>query len=93
MFHYMYINIIGTRYPATPSEDDSGKLVTEIPISVALTEFHFVLLYKDRVRAICQLNDQIVYEEMIPIVRIQMIIHITYRDILIKKNNRAREKL
>lgn len=57
------------RYPATPSDDDSGKLVTEIPISVALTEFHFVLLYKDRVRAICQLNDQIVYEEMIPIVR------------------------
>jgi hypothetical protein len=56
------------RYPATPSDDDSGKLVTEIPISVALTEFHFVLLYKDRVRAICQLNDQIVYEEMIPIV-------------------------
>lgn len=57
-----------TRYPATPSDDDSGKLVTEIPISVALTEFHFVLLYKDRVRAICQLNDQIVYEEMIPMV-------------------------
>lgn len=57
------------RYPATPSDDDSGKLVTEIPISVALTEFHFVLLYKDRVRAICQLNDQIVYEEMIPVVR------------------------
>jgi len=56
------------RYPATPSDDDSGKLVTEIPISVALTEFHFVLLYKDRVRAICQLNDQIVYEEMIPMV-------------------------
>lgn len=56
------------RYPATPSEDESRKLVVEIPISVALTEFHFVLLYKNRVRAICQLNDQIVYEEMINIV-------------------------
>ncbi|RCH94208.1 hypothetical protein CU098_004601, partial [Rhizopus stolonifer] len=55
------------QYPATPSDDESGQLVTEIPISVALTEFHFVLLYQDRVRAICQLNDQIVYEEMIPI--------------------------
>lgn len=62
-------NSLPFRYPATPADDESGKLVTEIPISVALTEFHFVLLYKDRVRAICQLNDQIVYEEMIPIVR------------------------
>ena len=59
---------LNLRYPATPTDDDSGRLVTEIPISVALTEFHFVLLYQDRVRAICQLNDQIVYEEMIPIV-------------------------
>lgn len=62
------INYLPCRYPATPSDDDSGKLVTEIPISVALTEFHFILLYKDRVRAICQLNDQIVYEEMLPVV-------------------------
>ncbi len=64
----MLLNKSIFRYPATPSDDESGKLVVEIPISVALTEFHFVLLYKNRVRAICQLNDQIVYEEMIPIV-------------------------
>ncbi|OAD75205.1 hypothetical protein PHYBLDRAFT_186318 [Phycomyces blakesleeanus NRRL 1555(-)] len=57
------------QYPATPSEDETGQLVTEIPLSVALTEFHFVLLYKDRVRAICQLNDKIVYEETIPLNR------------------------
>lgn len=62
------LTCISNRYPATPSEDEIGKLVTEIPISVALTEFHFILLYKDRVRAVCQLNDQIVYEEMIPVV-------------------------
>ncbi|KAI7880339.1 hypothetical protein K492DRAFT_76552 [Lichtheimia hyalospora FSU 10163] len=60
-------NVQLLQYPATPSEDETGKLVTEIPISVALTEFHFILLYKDRVRAVCQLNDQIVYEEHIPI--------------------------
>lgn len=58
------------QYPATPSDDNSGKLITQIPISVALTEFHFILLYEDRVRAICQLNDQIVYEEMIPTVSV-----------------------
>ncbi|KAI7896992.1 Pep3/Vps18/deep orange family-domain-containing protein [Mucor mucedo] len=69
------------QYPATPSDDDSGKLVTEIPISVALTEFHFVLLYKDRVRAICQLNDQIVYEEMIPVGQGETVISMAVDDI------------
>jgi hypothetical protein len=69
------------RYPSTPSDDESGRLVTEIPISVALTEFHFVLLYKDRVRAICQLNDQIVYEEMIPIGSGEKVISMTVDDI------------
>ncbi|CAG8443250.1 6027_t:CDS:10 [Acaulospora colombiana] len=54
-------------YPATPAESDPSTLVSEIPLSIALTEFHFILLYKERVRAICQLNDQIVYEEIIPL--------------------------
>ncbi|EIE75688.1 hypothetical protein RO3G_00392 [Rhizopus delemar RA 99-880] len=69
------------QYPATPSDDESGKLVVEIPISVALTEFHFVLLYKNRVRAICQLNDQIVYEEMIPIGHGERVVGMTVDDI------------
>lgn len=34
-----------------------------IPISMALTEFHLILAYRDRVVAVCQLNDQLVYEE------------------------------
>ncbi|KAI9491455.1 Pep3/Vps18/deep orange family-domain-containing protein [Zychaea mexicana] len=59
-------NVQLLQYPATPSEDESSRFVTEIPISVAITEFHFILLYKDRIRAVCQLNDQIIYEEMIP---------------------------
>ncbi|CAG8467025.1 8972_t:CDS:10 [Ambispora gerdemannii] len=54
-------------YPATPSEIDPSVLVSEIPLSITLTEFHFILLYKDRIRAICQLNDQIVYEDFIPL--------------------------
>ncbi|CAG8483434.1 620_t:CDS:10 [Paraglomus occultum] len=54
-------------YPATPSEIDPTTVVSEIPLSIALTEFHFILLYKERIRAICQLNDQIVYEELIPL--------------------------
>ncbi|CAG8446869.1 13007_t:CDS:10, partial [Dentiscutata heterogama] len=54
-------------YPSIPSENDPSTLITECPLSIALTEFHFILLYKERVRAICLLNDQIVYEEIIPL--------------------------
>ncbi|KAF0458989.1 vacuolar protein sorting protein 18 [Gigaspora margarita] len=52
-------------YPSGPSENDPSTLITECPLSIALTEFHFILLYKERIRAICLLNDQIVYEEII----------------------------
>ncbi|CAG8549918.1 24581_t:CDS:10 [Cetraspora pellucida] len=54
-------------YPSMPSENDPSTMITENPLSIALTEFHFILLYKERIRAICQLNDQIVYEEIIPL--------------------------
>ncbi|CEG66164.1 hypothetical protein RMATCC62417_02794 [Rhizopus microsporus] len=69
------------QYPATPSDDEFRKPVVDIPISVALTEFHFILLYKDRVRAICQLNDQIVYEEMIPVAHGERVVGMTVDDI------------
>ena len=36
---------------------------------MALTEFHFVLLYKDRVIGISSLNEELVYEEILPLVR------------------------
>lgn len=38
------------------------------PQSICLTEFHFVLLYKDRVVGVCNLNDVLVYEEALPLV-------------------------
>lgn len=41
----------------------------EIPLSIALTEFHFVLLYKDGVSAICNLDENPVYAETLPLVR------------------------
>ncbi|KAF8739352.1 hypothetical protein AX14_009923 [Amanita brunnescens Koide BX004] len=47
-----------------PLRDGSS---TSTPISMALTEFHFILLYRDRVIGICNLDDQVVYEEAIPL--------------------------
>lgn len=35
------------------------------PMSLALTEFHYFLLYKDRIRTVCLLNDEIVQEEFL----------------------------
>ena len=39
------------------------------PLSLSLTEFHFILLYKDRILGICSLDDRLAYEESLPIVR------------------------
>lgn len=50
--------------PYPPAESASPT-----PISMSLTEFHFILLYKDRIAAICNLNDSLVYDELLPLVR------------------------
>ncbi len=39
-----------------------------VPISMSLTEFHFLLLYRDRVLGISNLNEQLAYEELLPLV-------------------------
>jgi hypothetical protein len=50
-------------YPSS----DGTELGT--PLSLSLTEFHFILLYKDRILGICSLDDRLAYEEALPIVR------------------------
>lgn len=49
-------------YPASTGSD-----VPEVPLSLNLTEFHFILLYKDRVVGICNLDDRMTYEETLPL--------------------------
>ncbi|KAF8167767.1 DigA protein [Crassisporium funariophilum] len=50
-----------------PYPNTIGSDVPEIPISLSLTEFHFILLYKDRIVGICNLDDKMTYEETLPI--------------------------
>ncbi|GAA5923143.1 tethering complex subunit PEP3 [Sporobolomyces koalae] len=52
-------------YPGDPipSRNADQDSTAQLPISMALTEWHFVLLYEDKVRAIDLLSDKIVYEE------------------------------
>jgi hypothetical protein len=40
------------------------------PSSMALTEFHFVFLYGDRVVGVCNLDKKQTYEESLPLVRV-----------------------
>lgn len=53
-------------YPSSSSEDGTP----ELPISIALTNFHFLLLYKDRLVGVCNLNEKTTYEEFLPLVRL-----------------------
>ncbi|KAI0225177.1 tethering complex subunit [Massospora cicadina] len=49
---------------------DNGQLTPypggEIPSSMGITEFHFILLYPKRLKAVCRLNLETVYDEAIP---------------------------
>ncbi|KAI8613581.1 Pep3/Vps18/deep orange family-domain-containing protein [Chytriomyces sp. MP71] len=49
-------------HPVSVSAADS---TTETPLSVALTEFHYIVLYSDRVRAISCLTNELVFDERI----------------------------
>ncbi|KAH9837059.1 Pep3/Vps18/deep orange family-domain-containing protein [Rhodofomes roseus] len=42
-------------------------MASGMPLSIALTEFHFMLLYRDRIIGISNLNEQLTYEEMLPL--------------------------
>ncbi|XP_061467392.1 vacuolar protein sorting-associated protein 18 homolog isoform X1 [Rhineura floridana] len=44
-----------------PSDVDA---VANKPISIVLTQFHFLLLFPDRVKAVCTLNGQVVFEDV-----------------------------
>ncbi|THG99900.1 hypothetical protein EW026_g2533 [Hermanssonia centrifuga] len=57
-------------YPTFSTTSSSPRNTSEagtVPISMALTEFHFVLLYQDRVVGLSTLNDQLTYEDILPL--------------------------
>nr|XP_039247799.1 vacuolar protein sorting-associated protein 18 homolog [Styela clava] len=45
--------------PFAPHTDPAEEV-----LGIALTEFHLLVLYSDRVKAICTLNEQVVYEDI-----------------------------
>ncbi|KAI8064792.1 vacuolar protein sorting protein 18 [Gilbertella persicaria] len=52
-------------FPPTRYDEDNDCLIADTPISILVTEFHFILLYPSFVRALCRLNQKMVYEEPI----------------------------
>jgi hypothetical protein len=51
-------------YPATPDPAMGGAMRVQAPLSLTLTEFHFLLVLKNRLLAINQLSEEIVHEEV-----------------------------
>ncbi|RDB29177.1 Vacuolar protein sorting-associated protein 18 [Hypsizygus marmoreus] len=49
-------------YPVFPPSTDA-----ETPLSIAVTEFHFILVYKDKIAGVCNLDEQLTYEEPLPL--------------------------
>jgi len=44
--------------------DSTEKL--EKPINIVMTEFHILVLYRDRLKAFCRLNEELVYDDPYP---------------------------
>jgi hypothetical protein len=57
-------------YPVSSSSRGPGSGVGIPPLSVALTQYHFLALYRDKVCAIRNLDDRMVWEEVLPLVRL-----------------------
>lgn len=61
-------------YPqlSSPPDDSPTQIdppvVPEVSLSIGLTEFHFILLYHDRVIAVGNLDERVTYEELLPLV-------------------------
>ncbi|THH09346.1 hypothetical protein EW146_g8708 [Bondarzewia mesenterica] len=54
-------------FPTSPSSSLQDAPSSDTPTSMALTEFHFVLLYSDRITGICTLDEKLTYEELLPL--------------------------
>ncbi|KAI0321128.1 Pep3/Vps18/deep orange family-domain-containing protein [Amylostereum chailletii] len=54
-------------FPASPGTSQGDASLPETPVSIALTEFHFILLYPDRIAAISTLDENLAYEEVLPL--------------------------
>lgn len=63
--------------PLPPTSDnliDSASLLhypssSDVPISMCLSEFHFIFLFRDRICAVSSLDERLVWEENLPLVR------------------------
>lgn len=60
-------------FPTLSPADDSplqSPSTPTVPLSIAVTEFHFILLYFDRIVAVSRLDERVTHEELLPLVRL-----------------------
>lgn len=56
-------------FPAEVSSTNPEELVVVPPQGMLCMQFHFLLFYKNRIRAICKLSDEIIWDDMLDVVR------------------------
>lgn len=59
------VNALSTLDLTTHNEPPGNSAV---PLSLASTRYHFVLLYMDRIQVVCRLDNRLVHEEMLDLV-------------------------
>ena len=42
---------------------DSSSSQSDVPIAMCLTQFHCLVMYRDKLEALCVLNDKVVFQE------------------------------
>ena len=53
-------------YPADFVSPGMSEIAVEAPVNIACTQFHHILLYSDRIRILSKMNDEIVYDSLLP---------------------------
>jgi hypothetical protein len=68
---YPYPALSDSEVPPTPvfsRNAPPSAAPSTVPISIAITQWHWVLLYSDRVVGVSRENEKVVWEEMLPLV-------------------------
>ncbi|CAO3651138.1 unnamed protein product [Cunninghamella echinulata] len=55
------------QYPTSILQDGKEQEQADKPIDVVITPFHIILLYRQRIKVLCYINNKTVYEESLPL--------------------------
>lgn len=60
--------------PYPVSVQANNEVTVPAPVSIASTPWHFVLMYQDHVKAICKLNDEVVWTHKLDTPAVEIVV-------------------